>query len=228
MFGAVALMIGLFGFLIARRHVLEEQATQQAEEHAKPITAAPAAPKPSKAKPAALNGQPAGDGWQSEAEAEYAAVAESRRLAALEMAERLKGMDYGQLVSATNCLRSVQMSGVEGFADQRPEVVAEAEKINPTLIAAYRRELAIERGELPGHYSLAKRKELWREFAAAVGWSEFCLTHRFNDLTQQETDAAIDAARRLKADGLKNLNKEERRLLLKAGAYPVFLKELGK
>jgi len=228
LFGAVALMIGLFGFLIARRHVLEAQATQQATEHAKPIAAAPAAPKPSRAKPAATNGQPDdGDDWRAEAEAEYAAVMESRRLATLEFSERLGKMNYGEMVNATNCLRSVQQSGVEGFADQRPEVVAAAERINPTLIAAYRRELAIERGELPGRYPLEKRKALWREFAAAVGWGEFCLTHRFNDLTAQEADAALDAARRLKTGGLKNLTRDERRLLLKAGAYPVFLKELN-
>lgn len=231
LFGAVAGIVGLFGFLIARRHVLEAEAARTAEEHAKPVAAPVTQPKAARTQPVAdwpAGKAAGGEGWLAEVEAEYAATEEARRLGTERFRASLDRMNYGELVSATNCLRSVQSSGLEGFSTMRPEVAAEAAKVAPNLIAAYRRELAIERGELPGRYPLDKRKKLWPEFAAAVGWGEFCLTQKFNDLTAEEIDAALDAARRLKAGGLQNLNKEERRLLLKAGAYPVFAKAVGR
>ena len=87
----------------------------------------------------------------------------------------------------------------------------------------------VAEGKMPARHPIAKRKELYAEFAAVTGedpkWSPASL---FEDLNATEMDALMEATAKLKKNGLAQLSKEQRLLVLKAGALDYFKNELDR
>jgi len=72
-----------------------------------------------------------------------------------------------------------------------------------------------------------EREALFNEFAQATGIKEsWSLTHPFDDLDGAEMRSLPEVLRRVKVGGLASLTKEQRQLLLRAGAIDFFQRHL--
>lgn len=121
--------------------------------------------------------------------------------------------------------------------DVPPDLLDDAAKVAPDYVASLRRERVIHspdypklvrEGAVPLYHPDTKRKELYATFAAAVGLeAEWSPTSQFAGLTAREMDLLMAGVMGLKEGGLGWLNKEQRRLLIKAGGLDYFGRQLG-
>ena len=76
---------------------------------------------------------------------------------------------------------------------------------------------------LQDRFPVARRKQLYAQFAETTGDKrEWSLLHPFDDLTGQMMVDVVDYCKLAKSDGLGSLDREQRSLILRAGAVDLF------
>jgi hypothetical protein len=113
-----------------------------------------------------------------------------------------------------------------------PELMETAARILPEFVDAFRREALVrspeyaelvKAGKAEPRLPWQRRKKLCELFTREVGGSgNWGLTNPFDDLNERDMPAAVDAVRQANASGLGSLKKEQRLLILKAGATGFF------
>lgn len=172
--------------------------------------------------------------WQTEAKVEYADALRANADRAAKTAVQYGGMTKGEQEYAVRSLRFIRDNGINKTP---PPMVEAAAKVAPLYVEVERREQLMKTGEyaklvadgiLPPRYPSEKRKEKYAEFARAVGMdAPWSLGLSFDKLNADEMDATLAIAARLTEKEFGRLSKQERLMLLRAGAMDLYKRELG-
>jgi hypothetical protein len=177
---------------------------------------------------------PPDDRWKVEARLEYldALKEQERRMSA--QAIQIGSLSQAELKVAERSLKQLLDNGL----DKTPKVVVDkAAKIATRYVEALRREQLVKSpryaqmvasGEAPARYPAEKRKALYDQISSVVGFEgKWTLTMLFDDLNQSDMDTALEAAMTYQRGGMGRLTRDQRLILLRAGALDLFRRELG-
>lgn len=177
--------------------------------------------------------------WITEAKREYLAALQDKERRMTTRAREVGALDRLRLEAAKAMAETVQEYVKDGgdIANLPRNMVDPALVLIPDFIAAHRRESVIRspdypelvrQGKVPLYYPADKRKALYAEFSKITGIkTEWSVVVPFSGLTASEMDLLGKGLPGLKEGGLGRLSKEQRLLLLKAGALEFVSKQLG-
>jgi hypothetical protein len=173
--------------------------------------------------------------WTADAQLELLGALEQKERRMSENQIRLGRLSEAEFQESKAAALWIKDNGIEKASQA---LITAARKTAPLMISHLQREAVVRSsdyrqlvrdGKVEDRYPAEKRKELFQAFCEQTGFtSEWSLGVLFDDLNVKEMDEILVVLKKVNAEGLRIASKDQRLLILRAGALDYFQKLLER